>query len=239
MKYLYSGSLLLFLFAGLHGSCLATTTLFSGTTGPVGSTFNLVGGEDGDELIGWITDRVSVTATPLPQNLGTPSTITFRFLAPTGSHYRFDSSGYSGQAARLNSINELRGFSSAFFNWGVGNVQLINPTGSLAVSGAVSSGIRVEFYNKWRLEVGADVSGVGTFDGIEFSIGVTGAEDVPVDWIAYGSDIDAPTVNPNFTAEIQTLTNNGAVLSLVPEPASGLLVASSLCALALLRRRAR
>ena len=233
--YLLAAVCLLFVAASSKASA---NNIFSGTTtNNVNTTFDYIPGEGGEGGSGGITDTVYLDVQPTVRNLATSSLLTFQFIAPTGTYFNFDANKYSGQTS-LNLSTELFGLTSAPSLLGA-SISFINPTGDLLPSYNSSSSITlVPVYGKTRFtSYGLFPSGVGTFDGIEFNFILSGISTVPVTWAGNGSTDINNLVKPQFTASANTPVDNGAILSIVPEPSALSPFAVGLVGLAVIGRR--
>jgi hypothetical protein len=225
-----------FLFSSASSQAV-TSKVFSGTAAnSIANGFDYF--DDGETVSGGIVDTVTLTTQPSTENFGspTPGVLTFRFLAPTGMQFRLDGAKYSDQA-RLSMDLDLFGFSSAPLSTG-GTVSLLNPTGTLNAANNASTSITGNPFNNKVMfsSLAANLTGVGTFTGVEFTFYVSGLSNIPVTW-------SGPTTSSNnlvlpfFTARSDTSVNNGPILTLVPEPSALSLLAVGLGGLAMMRRR--
>ena len=226
------------LFFAANSKAAPANNIFSGTTeNTVNTVFNYIPGEDGENGFGGITDTVYLDTQPTFQNLANSSLLTFRFSAPTGSYFNFNAGKYSGSYLSL--TTELFGLTQPpSVSILGGTISFLDPTGSLLSSyNASTSTDYVSFYGKTRFT--SDVwfpSGVGTFTGIEFNFTVSGISGGQATWAGNNSTDSSNLVKPQFTASANTSTDNGAILSIVPEPSALSLLVVGLGGVIALRR---
>ena len=227
------------LFAASNSKAAPANNIFSGTTtNSVNTDFNYVPGEGGDSGTGGIVDTVYLDAQPTVQNLANSSLLTFRFTAPTGMYFNFNANKYAG--ASINLTTELFGLTNAPSLAGA-TVSFLNSTWDLLSSYNSSASIDlITYYGKTRFTSDLSFpSGLGTFTGIEFNFTVSGISTVPVTWAGNNSTDINSLVKPQFTASANTSVDNGAILSIVPEPSALSLLAIGLAGLVTLRRSRR
>lgn len=226
----------LFLFPACHSQAVTTKTFTGVSAGSVQNGWNYVAADPDNEVSesGGVIDTVTLANLPGSESLGTPGIIKFEFLAPTGMQFQLNGSKYFG-GARISLQADLVGVGVTPGFLG-GSITLVNPTGSLTSSLSPSVTMPVGTSRVRFLTDAYNISGDGTFTGIQFSFNVSGLNDVPVTWSAQvpsGSTI----LKPFFTASADTSVNDGPVLTLVPEPSVFSLLTFGLGGLIALRHR--
>lgn len=203
---------------GLPTGSASATVLSQDTTGITHSG----GGEAGVE------DFIGFSTSGGPSGAAS-ATLSLQIDAPGGQVFEFDSSAYPG----IDFEFEFRPLVSGSFS-GVTATDptfaLLNPTGNLSltlVSSSAANNQDIQFY----FTTIYTISGTGTFSGFRLDTTMLGTSGQTITWGGGDSRV--------FSAVGQTVTDQGPVIALVPEPLSLIPAAAAMVGTLLAWRRSR
>lgn len=181
-----------------------------------------------------IRETASALASVTPVNIDDNTTqIKLSLLAPAGQKFLIDSSAYGFNPTFSFNVC-LSGFSnlSYFASGSVLTLNLLNPQG-VSISSSSYGPFRTSYFGDlgyW--EIFSNIDGSGSFNGIEvtYSIGNFGTQSLT--W--NNGDIVSP---PAFSLDYRSATDNGPMLSSVPEPSTYALLGLSALGLMIIFRR--
>jgi len=198
-----------FLMVAVSGAAVVTNS----TNAPVIQHNAFWDGEGGNYII---KDTASALSSVTPISVTTNTTqIILSLLAPTGQKYKVDSSAY-GFNPTLEFNVCLAGTNLPYFT-GPGTLtsfEFINPDGvAITDLSTLSYTSYSQEYAYWYSSV--QFSGNGTFDGIQLTLDILNLGTQPLTWLSG----DASSL-PSFYFSYNNITDQGSVLSLVPEPST-------------------